>query len=1316
MANIGELLVTLGGDSKQWDNATKEAAQSLRNLVTEAQKAGKDLSQFNAQTINLLGGWKNEIGEAYRNLSDSLTPVKKGLVDQGKALSTNAEGITALALQTVVATEKQKIFDQQLKTITNSLWLTTAGLKQFGVAMTTGFTLPIVAAGTAAVKTYADFEKGTVSIQRAANITREQADKITQGFIDISTQVPITVDELQKAGYAAAQAGITGEKAITNFAKAAVMLSKVGGDAFKDLTTEDLSNNLAKISIAFGEAGDNMENVTKISSMLLAVSKAVPGGLGEVIEAMRRAAPMASTLGLNLADTTAIMGTLVAAAVPASRAGTEFGTALGEMVKKSDKVAQALGYSGEQMDKFKKRMDTDLIGVLDELIQRYSLVGSNTEKVQHLQEIFGQVSLKALEPLINNYDIFKDLQARANEELESGTLLAADFDIQANSLSGTFTVFANSVKALANAVGKDLAPYVSFFVKNLTLGLNNIAKAWMSLNPMVKSSIVIFAGLLAIVGPLALLLNTLFLNPIAGILTFTRNALNAATALGATATMGTLAQVSMTGLNLSFTTVIGGIGNLLKSLAILSIQFIAVLAVVALVAAAIYGLAKLFGLKVTLPSVGVKETKLPKTGTPTTKTAKTGESIETTEADEKEAKKQKKALEKQLRDKKKLNDAELETKQEAIDAYKKVMDQEVKTAQDLVDKQKDVIDAKKEAWDDEKRLADEQIDAQDDIVKAAKKVLKTQKGLLKTLEDEKDDEVDKAKGQVEIAKMSLDAAQEALETEVKLGHDEYNDRYQAAKDRVKLAQQAYEDAQEEQIITEQYYDAQIEAQEAVVDAAQKEVDTSEDALDELKEALDDRTRVVEKEIDLLDDELKIRQDSLDKVKKVDQEKLDLLKEEKDTLKKQYDKEEQLIQDRIDAQSDIVDALSDKSVSELPKATQDAVDSFGDLSKAFQDQVKQLQGAVKISTGGIGFDLKNSPILKIGDSIYSAIFGKEKWDKLTEEAHKRGTNIATILIESLIENLKKSELPGQIINFLVNGLIDGIPLLRQALNSSLFAADVWQQMREKAKENGTSTIEELFNAIIIKLGELPGQLLESFLKTFFSEDQWSKIREEAKKRGLSIPELAWQGFTTGMSSIMSGIYQKGVELVTNLGKGISAGVGWIGNAISGIKNSIWSTITSLWDSMFWWGREMIGKFSQGIWNGMQWVKDAIWNMAGWLKGILHFSEPDFGPLKEVENWGKDMMKTYVSAIESEIPNLENTLSNINVDSANALAGNSSSALVDTNNANVQKTIPAGNTSNKTININPGTMIASRGEIRAFLRLLKTYDEFEEGRTT
>lgn len=1275
MAQIGELLIALQGDSKSWSSTLKTAGQDLRSLVAESQKAGKELNDFNAKTVNLLKGWKNEVGDAYRTLEKSLQPVKQGLVEQGKALDVNQKGINKLALEAVVGAEKMKALNDSLKTTSNSLWLMNRGLQQFGISMTTAFTAPILAAGALSVKQFAEWEQGTLSIQRAAEITRAEAENITDSFIQISQQVPITVEELQKAGYAAAQAGVTGEESITNFAKAATMLSKVGGDAFKDLPVEDLANKLAYLGIAFGETGENWSNVNNLASTLLVVAKAVPGGLSEIIEAMRRASGAASTFGLSLSDTTAAMGTLVAAGVPASRAGTEFQSVLLDMATNSDKVAQSLGYTNANMNEFKERMETDMLGVLDELIQRYGMVDGKIDETQHLQEIFGKTSLKALLPLIENVELFHDLQARANGEMENGALLAAEFAVEANSLSGTFTVFKNNVNALKNAIGQDLAPYVNYFLKSVTAGLQSVVAWWQKLNPTVKVAIVAFAALVAIVGPLALLLNTLFVSPIFSISRLLSGLVGLVVELGATATAGSVATVSMSGLSGAFVAATGAVASLIKGIAILALQLGAIVAIIGVAIAAVYLLGKAFGIGFKLPQM--PEIKLPKSkGTGIGATTDLAGQEALAQADEDAAKEKEKALKKEMREKKKARDKELKVLDKNIKEFQKISDREIKARQKLVDEQEQALYDRRELWEDEKRLEEEKIRAQEETLETAKEALKKAKKELDALEDARDEELDMAENKVDYAEMNLKAAQDALKREKLLGKDEFDASYRAALERVEAWEEATQLARENVIAVKKEYQKQIDAQEEIVDANQEQVDLQTDALDDLKDALKERQAIVEKEIDVLQDELKIRQDELSAYKSGTQEKLDMMRDEKATRQEAWDEELSLLQDQLDAAQDQADAIKEMGMPVLP----DLAATMGQLDQELQTQIQDLQNAI---SEGMQF----GPYVKEG-GLWDRM--RKDFAKAQEEARESGKNVVQAFFA---------------------GLGAAFYDLGQAFWGDLVIDGLWgegtsERLEQDAAERGTSIAGVLWEGFKKKV-----ETWKEDVKQLIIDNIINPIKELFSNM-FTAGYDAGQEAKKGVESGVSGMKEAGSNAVQNFINGLK-NYGEMWNVFSSIRTAVYNNLGTMASNAWSWGSNLVNSLKNGMKSAKQSLENTVNSISNKIKDLWEsHSPPKEGPLSEIDKWGENLVKTYADSMAKAIPYVQSTLDNVSGDIGNSFTGMASNGLAE------GRVAPAmaqpSSTVNKNYYIQPGQMIATRGEVRNFVRLLKEYDKFEEER--
>jgi len=223
MATIGEILLSLKGDAKGFIDSVNQSIGSLSRLQDTAKKTAQEVSRSSEQMTKTVSGlteglsqrtftgtttglqlWNGVLTESVRKLQDwreaairggmslddfnknlarntnlaanwgaenpgyqfyqSLELVKKGLVEQGKALSTTQKGMTGLAAETILGVETQQNFSTALNNVSSKLWVVTMGLQQMGVALTAALTVPLVGIGTLAIKTFADWEQGTKNL------------------------------------------------------------------------------------------------------------------------------------------------------------------------------------------------------------------------------------------------------------------------------------------------------------------------------------------------------------------------------------------------------------------------------------------------------------------------------------------------------------------------------------------------------------------------------------------------------------------------------------------------------------------------------------------------------------------------------------------------------------------------------------------------------------------------------------------------------------------------------------------------------------------------------------------------------------------------------------------------------------------------------------------------------------------------------------------------------------------------------------------------------------------------------------------------
>lgn len=161
------------------------------------------------------------------------------------------------------------------------------------------------------------------------------------------------------------------------------------------------------------------------------------------------------------------------------------------------------------------------------------------------------------------------------------------------------------------------------------------------------------------------------------------------------------------------------------------------------------------------------------------------------------------------------------------------------------------------------------------------------------------------------------------------------------------------------------------------------------------------------------------------------------------------------------------------------------------------------------------------------------------------------------------------------------------------------------------ELGTSIMQSLLTAIIDNLpklmesgGELVGQLAAGLITA-------------VPQLIAMVPELI-SAIVRGLRSAWPNIRQAGLDLISQLG-----------GAISGAVQGAWS-----------WGRDLIQNFINGIVANVTALWDTIGGVAKGIWELLHFSEPEKGPLADFSTWGPDMMKTYAEGIRRNAYRVQN----------------------------------------------------------------------------
>lgn len=310
-------------------------------------------------------------------------------------------------------------------------------------------------------------------------------------------------------------------------------------------------------------------------------------------------------------------------------------------------------------------------------------------------------------------------------------------------------------------------------------------------------------------------------------------------------------------------------------------------------------------------------------------------------------------------------------------------------------------------------------------------------------------------------------------------------------------------------------------------------------------------------------------------------------------------------------TDLVQALS----SALPTILQAGSQIVGNLIMGINDMLPSLvPAAVSLVTEFARFIIENLPaIINTAVEIIIALVNglAENMPTLIPAAIQMILTIvegllsnvgdiiaaALNLIEGLVEGLTSDE--G------LNSIIDAIPELIMALIDGIL------NNLDKIIASGINIVVNLVFGLIKaipKIVQSIPQIISAIVNTFKNFD-WSSLGQNI------------------MSNVSAGVKEKASAIIGAVSNAFNAAVSWIKNLASSAAS---------------WGRDMISGFANGIMGAANALLDKVRSIAQKIRGFLHFSRPDFGPLRDYEKWMPDFMKGLAKGIDDNAWRVEDAM--------------------------------------------------------------------------
>lgn len=398
---------------------------------------------------------------------------------------------------------------QTLKSTLGSGLQTIGGkLQSAGKALTAGVTAPVIAMGTAAVKTAGTFEAGMSQIQATMGITKDSMSTLDGQSVN-------TMDALSSL---AQEMGASTKFSATEAADAINILAMAGYDTEKIYGSLPNILNLAAAGgleiadaadIATGVmAGFNMkaEDSSMVADKIATMASSAKGSVGEFGQAMATAAGQASVTGQSFNDTAVALEILGNHNISAAEGGNALNRILKNLYQPTEQAAAAmeeLGVSAYDADGKARALPDVLQDFQDKL------GGLTDEEYNNIMgQIFDSATMKSVPFLINDCTAAWDTQDDTVTSLIEGIRGAEDAyggigaasgqaQAQMDNLEGQITLLKSALEGVAIQIGNILMPYIKSFVEKI----QGLVDWFANLDEGTQKTIVKMALLAAAVGP-----------------------------------------------------------------------------------------------------------------------------------------------------------------------------------------------------------------------------------------------------------------------------------------------------------------------------------------------------------------------------------------------------------------------------------------------------------------------------------------------------------------------------------------------------------------------------------------------------------------------------------------------------------------------------------------------------------------------------------------------------------------------------------------------------------------------------------------------
>jgi TP901 family phage tail tape measure protein len=516
-------------------NSTGKFAAQIKTIktTTESFTSSLEKNKFSlGEYFRYAGGASKTFGKLFKTEFDTINKVArenvKDLQTQYIRMGRDASGamkaiavrplsldMNDLATKTMIASEKQALLNQLLKQGSTNLLNFGKNTQWAGRQLMVGFTLPLIALGSAASKTFMDMETEAIRFKKVYGdlfTPQEESKQALQDIQDLGrefTKYGISVSSTVGLAAEAAAAGFQGVD-LQRQTAAATKLSILGQvESQKALeTTISLQNAFSMSS----------ENLAESIDFLNAVENQTVLSLDDMSTAIPKAAPVVQQLGGDVKDLAFLMTAMKEGGINASEGANALKSGLASLINPTGKANDMLLSFGINAKEIVLQNKGDLKKTVIEFATALNMLDP-LNRAQAIEQMFGKFQFARLSTLFANVtkegtqaSRVLDLAGASVQELAA--LSEKELGMTSESAMNKFKGAVENLKLALVPVGEEFLKAVTPIAEFIT----KILDRFNNLSDGTKKIIVTMTAVIAGLGPVFLMTFGLLANGIANII------------------------------------------------------------------------------------------------------------------------------------------------------------------------------------------------------------------------------------------------------------------------------------------------------------------------------------------------------------------------------------------------------------------------------------------------------------------------------------------------------------------------------------------------------------------------------------------------------------------------------------------------------------------------------------------------------------------------------------------------------------------------------------------------------------------------------